>query len=59
MEVRTLLEDFLRFRESNYGWFRNLTLKDKQIEEMIDTGYNIPLPRKDKNGRQFVWHRTG
>lgn len=59
VEARTLLEGFLRFYSANPQYFSNLTLKDPAIAEMIDCGYNIPLPKKDKNGRLLVWHRTG
>lgn len=59
VEARQLLEGFLRFQAANPHFFRNLTVKDPAIAAMIDCGYNIPLPKKDKNGRLIVWHRTG
>lgn len=59
VEARQLLEGFLRFYSANPQYFANLTLKDPAIAAMVDCGYNIPLPKKDKNGRLIVWHRTG
>lgn len=59
VETRQMLEGFLRFYSGNPQFFTNLTLKDSGIAAMIDCGYNIPLPKKDKNGRLIVLHRTG
>lgn len=46
-----MLEKYLTIRELYPQWFRNLDIEDPAIEEIIDSGYLVPLLERDEHGR--------
>lgn len=49
-----MLEKYLTIRQLYPQWFRNLDIEDKALEEIIDSGYVVPLPERDEHGRQLI-----
>lgn len=54
----TKLERFIYIHQAYPQWFRNLSLEDASIREIIDLGWVIPLPEKDELGRQVIFYRS-
>lgn len=52
--AQEMLERYLKIRQLYPEWFQNLDINDKYLEEIIDSGYLIPLKEKDKYGRQVI-----
>lgn len=53
-----MLERYLTIRQLYPEWFQKLDIQDKNIEEIFDAGYLVPLPVRDEFGRQIVLSRT-
>ncbi len=53
------LERYLVFREGLYGfdWFSNLDYNRKHLKHLLDKGVIVPLPGRDKLGRQVFMFR--
>lgn len=49
-----MLEKYLTIRQLYPQWFRKLDIEDKELEEIIDSGYLVPLPGRDQYGRQLI-----
>lgn len=53
-----LFENYLFYNTAYPQWFKNISTGDEIVAEIIDRGWIIPLPRKDKAGRQIIFYRT-
>lgn len=49
------LENYLCIHQSYPKWFRNVSIDDVRVREMLENEYVIPLPEKDQFGRQVLW----
>lgn len=49
-----MLERYLAIRQTHSQWFMNCNLDDPELEALIDSGYIVPLPQRDRNGAQIV-----
>lgn len=54
-----MLEKYLTIRQLYPQWFQKLDIEDKELEEIIDCGYLIPLPERDELGRQIILSCAG
>ena len=54
-----MLEKYLTIRQLYPQWFQKLDINDPDIEALIDTGYLIPLPERDENGRKLIFSAAG
>jgi hypothetical protein len=54
-----MLEKYLTIRELYPAWFRRLDIEDPELEEIIDSGYLVPLLQRDENGRQILFTNAG
>lgn len=54
-----MLEKYLTIRQLYPQWFQKLDIEDKDLEEIIDSGYLIPLPTRDEHGRQLILSCAG
>lgn len=52
--AQDMLERYLTVRQLYPEWFQKLDINDPDIEAIIDSGYIVPLPQKDENGRQVI-----
>lgn len=52
------LENFLKTRQKFPKWFKNVSVDDDCVRELFEAGYVIPLPEKDKLGRQVLFFQT-
>lgn len=53
-----MLERYLIIRQIYPKWFRNLDCEDKELQEIINAGYLVPLLERD-NGRKVVLSNVG
>jgi hypothetical protein len=53
------LERYLLFHEGLYGydWFSNLDFDRQHVKHLLDSGVIVPLPGRDKLGRQVLMFR--
>ncbi|CAL4112114.1 unnamed protein product [Meganyctiphanes norvegica] len=58
-ESEALLEKYLRIRQENSAWFRNLDALDPQLNDMINRGYFFALPERDDYGRRIFFSVAG
>ncbi|KAK6622037.1 hypothetical protein RUM44_001844 [Polyplax serrata] len=49
-----MIERYLAIRQLYPHWFRNLSVDDPVINEIIDKGYLVPLPLRDEHGRKVI-----
>lgn len=54
-----MLQRYLTIRQLYPHWFQKLDIQDKDLEEIIDAGYLVPLPERDANGRQLILSCAG
>lgn len=54
-----MLEKYLTIRQLYPQWFQKLDIEDKELEEIIDSGYLVPLPERDEHGRQLILSCAG
>uniref|UniRef100_A0A2P2I6W6 Clavesin-2 n=1 Tax=Hirondellea gigas TaxID=1518452 RepID=A0A2P2I6W6_9CRUS len=57
-EAKDQLIKYLKMREDNHLWFRNLDIRDPSLTTLIDGGYWFALPEKDKAGRRVFFNRS-
>lgn len=58
--VQETLERYLLLRQVyDNEVFQNLSLRDKNINELVDLGFALPLPKRDRLGRRVVLNRPG
>ncbi|KAF7988467.1 hypothetical protein HCN44_001040 [Aphidius gifuensis] len=57
--AQEMLERYLTIRQLYPEWFQNLDINDPDIENIIDSGYLVPLLEKDKQGRQVILSCAG
>lgn len=53
------LERYLTICEMYPVYFKNLDIEGKIFNELIESGYLLPLPQRDVHGRQLILRRTG
>lgn len=53
------LEAHLCTKQANPQWFHNLTIKDRGVRGVLESGWAIVLPEHDDFGRQVVIINTG
>lgn len=54
-----MLERYLTIRQLYPQWFTKLDIEDKELGEIIDSGYLVPLPVRDEHGRQLILSCAG
>ncbi|XP_037037494.1 clavesin-1 [Bradysia coprophila] len=54
-----MLERYLTIRQLHPQWFKRLDIEDKGIDDIISSGYLIPLPQRDAHGRQLILSCAG
>lgn len=54
-----MLERYLTIRQMYSAWFQNLDVMDKDLEAIIDSGYLVPLLKRDREGRQVILSCAG
>lgn len=57
--AQDMLERYLTIRQLYPNWFQNLDINDPAMEAIIDSGYLVPLPQKDRHGRQVILSCAG
>ncbi|XP_015509377.1 clavesin-2 [Neodiprion pinetum] len=57
--AQDMLERYLTIRQLYPNWFQNLDIKDPAMEAIIDSGYLVPLPQRDRLGRQVILSCAG
>ncbi|XP_031839310.1 clavesin-2 [Nomia melanderi] len=57
--AQEMLERYLTIRQVYPNWFQNLDIEDPDIEAIVDAGYLIPLPRRDRHGRRVILSCAG
>lgn len=54
-----MLQRYLTIRQLYPQWFQKLDIEDKALEEIIDSGYLVPLLERDQHGRQLILSCAG
>lgn len=54
-----MLERYLSIRQLHPQWFRQLDPSDPALAAVLDAGYLVPLPKRDRNGRQVILSCAG
>jgi len=54
-----MLERYLIIRQLYPHWFRKLDCEDKELSEIIDAGYLVPMLERDAEGRLIVFSCIG
>lgn len=54
-----MIERYLTIRQIYPEWFQKLDIEDKELEDIIDSGYLVPLPRRDDEGRKVILSCAG
>ncbi|XP_043487177.1 retinaldehyde-binding protein 1 [Polistes fuscatus] len=57
--AQKLLEKYLAIKELYPLWFQNLSIDEQVIKSIIETGYLLPLSKRDKYGRKVILFNTG
>ncbi|XP_014603285.1 PREDICTED: clavesin-1-like [Polistes canadensis] len=52
--AQKLLERYLTIRQLYPTWFQNIVIDDQITNSVLDTGYILPLFKRDKYGRQVI-----
>lgn len=52
--AQELLERYITIRNLYPKWFQNLDVRDATIQSIIDSGYIVPLPGRDEQGRKLI-----
>lgn len=53
------LENYLCIHQAYPKWFKNISIDDQRVRELLEAEYVIPLPEKDQFGRQVLLFQTG
>lgn len=54
-----MLERYLTIRQLYPDWFQKLDIDDPDLEAIIDSGYLVPLPKRDGHGRKVILSCAG
>uniref|UniRef100_A0A336MYS2 CSON010304 protein n=1 Tax=Culicoides sonorensis TaxID=179676 RepID=A0A336MYS2_CULSO len=57
-EAGELFENYLFYNTAYPQWFQNISTSDAAVAELIDNGFIVPLPKRDKAGRTIIFYRT-
>lgn len=57
-EACELFENYLFYNNAYPHWFKNISISDDAVAEVIESGWIVPLPVKDDEGRQIIFYRT-
>ncbi|XP_046385365.1 clavesin-1 [Ischnura elegans] len=58
-QTQEILERYLTIRQAYPTWFRGLSVDDKVVNDILDSGYLVPLPQRDKNGYKVILSSPG
>ncbi|XP_071448806.1 clavesin-1 [Hetaerina americana] len=58
-QTQEILERYLTIRQAYPVWFRGLSVDDKVVNDILDSGYLVPLPQRDKNGHKVILSSPG
>ncbi|RZF32816.1 hypothetical protein LSTR_LSTR011462 [Laodelphax striatellus] len=53
-QAQEMLERYLIIRQMYPKWFHKLDVNDPAISDILDSGYLIPLPERDSDGRKVI-----
>uniref|UniRef100_A0A1B6JQG9 CRAL-TRIO domain-containing protein n=1 Tax=Homalodisca liturata TaxID=320908 RepID=A0A1B6JQG9_9HEMI len=53
--AQEMLEKYLTVRELYPHWFQKLDVLDPAIQDILDSGYLVPLPERDSEGRKVIF----
>jgi hypothetical protein len=59
LKAREMIENYAKAITKNRHWFQDIDTHDPNILEVIESGYVVPLPKKDKNGCTVLLYNTG
>jgi len=57
--TQDIFEKYLTMRCQYPSWFQNLDCKDTALTELVDRGYIIVLPNRDRHGRRIIFSQAG
>lgn len=57
--AQEMLERYLTIRQLYPEWFQKLDIDDPELEAIIDSGYLVPLPKRDRHGRKVLMSCAG
>lgn len=57
--AQEMLERYLTIRQLYPDWFQKLDIDDPELEAIIDSGYLVPLPKRDRHGRKVILSCAG
>ncbi|XP_014481082.1 PREDICTED: rhophilin-2 [Dinoponera quadriceps] len=57
--AQEMLERYITFRQLYPDWFKKLDIEDPDLEAIIDSGYLVPLPKRDQHGRKVILSCAG
>ncbi|KAK2576914.1 hypothetical protein KPH14_005535 [Odynerus spinipes] len=57
--AQEMLERYLTIRQLYPDWFQNLDVDDPDIQAIVDSGYLVPLPKRDAHGRKVLLSCAG
>jgi len=53
-----ILDKYLTMRRQHPDWFQNLDCRDEKLAELIDLGYLLVLPDRDRHGRRVIYSKA-
>jgi len=53
-----ILDKYLTMRRQHPAWFQNLDCRDEKLSELIDLGYLLVLPDRDRHGRRVIYSKA-
>lgn len=57
--AQEMLERYLTIRQLYPDWFQKLDIDDPDLEVIVDSGYLVPLPKRDQHGRKVILSCAG
>ncbi|KAL0277425.1 UNVERIFIED_CONTAM: hypothetical protein PYX00_004714 [Menopon gallinae] len=54
-----MIERYLAIRQLYPHWFKKLDVDDPVVNEILDSGYLVPLPMRDERGRRVIFSCAG
>lgn len=57
--AQEMFERYLTIRQLYPEWFQKLDINDPDLEAIIDSGYLVPLPKRDQHGRKVILSCAG
>lgn len=57
--AQEMLERYLTIRQLYPDWFQKLDIDDPDLEAIIDSGYLVPLLKRDQHGRKVILSCAG